>query len=215
MKKVGILMESDYHDAMNSECHEKYFKNICKLLKPRCVIIIDNTSYHSRNDEIYAISTWRKVKYQERLKKNNIIYRMVALRFELWLHCKRHWNAKSCTVIDKIAQRDGNEILRLPPYHCSLNTIELIWSDEKDIVARENVEMNNKFAEELFRTRDDELTPETYNKCVDHVKDVENSYWKTDRIINEMIDKLEFSSEHRNDGIMDEDDTDSKSELLE
>ena len=177
--------------------------------------LLDKLYYHSGNDEIYAISTWRKVKYQERLQKNNIIYSMVALRFELWLHCKRHWNAKSCAVTEKIAQRDGIEILRLPPYHCSLNTIELIWSDEKNIVARESMGMSNKFAEELFRTRQDELTPETYNKCVDHVKEVENSYWKTDRIINEMMDKLEFSLEHSNDGIMDEDDTDSKSELLE
>ena len=44
-------MESDYHDAMNAECYEKYFENVCKLLKPRSVIIIDNGSYHSRNDE--------------------------------------------------------------------------------------------------------------------------------------------------------------------
>ena len=37
-------MESDYHDAMNAECYEKYFENVCKLLKPRSVIIIDNAS---------------------------------------------------------------------------------------------------------------------------------------------------------------------------
>ena len=61
--EVGLLMESDYHDAMNAECYEKYFDNVCKLLKPRSVIIIDNGSYHSRNDENYPISTWRKAKY--------------------------------------------------------------------------------------------------------------------------------------------------------
>ena len=53
-----------------------------------------------------------------------------------------------------------------------------------------------KFAEELFRRRRDELTPEICKKCVDHVKEVENSYWKTDQtdqIIDEKMDKLEFS----------------------
>ena len=66
-------MESDYHDAMNAECHEKYFENVCKLLKPRSVIIIDNASYHSRNDENYPISTWRKAKYQDGFKKITLL----------------------------------------------------------------------------------------------------------------------------------------------
>ena len=94
-------------------------------------------------------------------------------------------DAKSCKIIDKIAERYGHEVLRLPPYHCDLNAIEFIWANEKNFVARENTEMTMKFAEELFRRRRDELTPEICKKCVDHVKEVENSYWKTDRIINE------------------------------
>ena len=26
------------------------------------------------------------------------------------------------------------EVLRLPPYHCELNVIELIWADEKNLL---------------------------------------------------------------------------------
>ena len=141
-----------------------------QLLKPRSVIIIDNASYHSRNGENHPISTWRKAKYQEWLQKNNVTYGTNALRSELWLLCKRHRDAKSCKIIDKIAQRYGHEVLRLPPYHCDLNTIELIWANEKNFVARENTEMTMKFAEELFRRRRDELTPEICKKCVDMSK---------------------------------------------
>ena len=86
-------------------------------------------------------------------KKNNVTYGTDALRSELWLLCKRHRDAKSCKIIDKIAQRYGHEVLRLPPYHCDLNAIELIWANEKNFVARENTEMTMKFAEELFRRR--------------------------------------------------------------
>ena len=154
-------MESDYYDAMNAECYEKHFENVCKLLEPRRVIIIDNASYHSRNDENYPIATWRKAKYQEWLKKNNVTYRTDALRSEIWLLFKRHQDAKSCRIIDKIAQRYGREVLRLPPYHCDLNAIELIWANEKNFVARENTKMTMKFAEELFRRRRDEFTAET------------------------------------------------------
>ena len=40
-----------------------------------------------------------------------------------------------------------------------------------------------KFAEELFRRRRDELTPEICKKCVDHVKEVEKSYCLTGKQI--------------------------------
>ena len=45
------------------------------------------------------------------------------------------------------------EVLRLPPYHCELNAIELIWADEKNFVARENKEMTIEHVETLFRKK--------------------------------------------------------------
>ena len=30
--EIGILTETDYHDAMHAENYEKYFENICKRL---------------------------------------------------------------------------------------------------------------------------------------------------------------------------------------
>ena len=124
---------------------------VCKLLKPRSVIIINNASYHSRNDENYSFSlAWKKAKYQEWLQKNNVTYRTDALRSELWLLCKRHRDAKSCQIIDKIAQRHGHKVLRLPPCHYDLNAIELIWANEKNFGARENTEMTVKFCRRVI-----------------------------------------------------------------
>ena len=48
-EEAGILEDFDYHHNINAESYEKYFENVCKLLKPNSVIIIDNASYHSRN----------------------------------------------------------------------------------------------------------------------------------------------------------------------
>ena len=53
----------------------------------------------------------------------------------------------------KFAKKYGHEILRLPPYHCELNAIELIWADEKNYVARENKGLTLNQAEELFRKK--------------------------------------------------------------
>ena len=40
--------------------------------------------------------------------------------------------AKRC-VIDEIARACGHEVLRLPPYHCTLNPIELVWAQLKHV----------------------------------------------------------------------------------
>ncbi|CAK1602159.1 unnamed protein product [Parnassius mnemosyne] len=41
-------------------------------------------------------------------------------------------------VIDELAKKYGVEVLRLSPYHYELNPIELIWTDVKGHVARNN-----------------------------------------------------------------------------
>ena len=79
-------------------------------------------------------------------------------------------------------------MIRLLPYHCDLNAIELIWPDEKNYVARENKGMTLKSVEALFRERRSQITAEKCRKCIEHVKTVELSYWKTDRIIDQKMD---------------------------
>ena len=54
-EEEGIMHDFDYHDTINAESYEKYFENICKLLKSNGVIIIDNASYHSRNAEDFPV----------------------------------------------------------------------------------------------------------------------------------------------------------------
>ena len=48
--------------------------------------------------------------------------------------CKIHRAEKTSKVIDNKAKSYRHEVLRLPPYHCDLNAIELIWADEKNFV---------------------------------------------------------------------------------
>ena len=75
----------------------------------------------------------------------------------------------------------------------------LIWADEKNFVAQENTETTLKSVEEMFRKRRAEITTEICRNYVEHVKHVEKSYWETDRILDEKLDKLEVSLESRED----------------
>ena len=53
--------------------------------------------------------------------------------------------------METVAKEYGHEILRLPPYHCELNLIELAWAAEKNYVAGENKDMSLDSVEKLFR----------------------------------------------------------------
>ena len=190
--EAGILEDFDYHNNINAESYKKYFKNVCKLLKPNSVIIIDNTSYHSRNADDFPVSKWKKSQFQDWLKDHKIPFGPDVLRTELWMLCKIHRATNTSKVIDNIAKRYGHEVLHLPPYHCNLNAIELIWANEKNFVAHENKEMTLESVE-LFRKRRAEITAEMCKKCAEHVEHVELSYWKTDRLIDFKMDQFEIS----------------------
>ena len=84
------MSEFDYHNTINSENYEKYFEKVCQLLKPNSVIVIDNASYHSRNDVSYPLSKWKKAQFQDWLTQHNIPFNSDDLKAELWLLCKRH-----------------------------------------------------------------------------------------------------------------------------
>ena len=108
------------------------------------------------------------------------------------MKCRKYRDEKTSKVIDKIAKKYGHEVLRLPPYHCDLNAMELIQAYEKNFVARENMETTLKSVEELFRKRRAEIKAEISRNCFEHVKHVEKSYWETDRILDEKIHKWKF-----------------------
>ena len=67
----------------------------------------------------------------------------------------------------------------------------------KTFFALENKEMILESVEKLFRKRRGEITAEMCRKCVEHVEQVELSYWKTDRIIDLKMDQLEISLERK------------------
>ena len=87
--------------------------------------------------------------------------------------CKIHRAEKTSKVIDNKAERYRHEVLRLPPHHCDMNAIELIWANEKNFVVRENNEMTMQSVETLLRKRTEEIIAEICKNCVEHVKQVE------------------------------------------
>jgi transposase len=46
--------------------------------------------------------------------------------------------------LDAVALKMGHEVVRLPPYHCQYNPIELIWAQVKGEVAKKQHFQNDE-----------------------------------------------------------------------
>lgn len=76
---------------------------------------------------------------QNWLRDNNIPFDEKMTKRELYAIILRTKPPKKY-VVDKLMQEHGQEIVRLPSYHCDLNPIEYIWNLVKQRVAFERRE---------------------------------------------------------------------------
>ena len=111
---------ADYHQEMNSDVFESWLeKQLLPNLPQKCVLIIDNASYHSRQEVKVPIQATKKAEILEFIP---VPTRPVLLeRIKLFQVEKEYF-------VDNLIRRHGHEVLRLPPYHCVFNAIELAWS---------------------------------------------------------------------------------------
>lgn len=85
-------------------------------------------------------------------------------------------------TIDAIIAERGHHVLRLPPYHCDLNPIEMIWGQVKNKVASINNTFTLKstlaFAEKCIG----EVTAHAWKETVRHVVQIADKYRRSDGI---------------------------------
>ena len=104
---------------------------------------MDNASYHSVREEGTKAPTSNSLKGDmiNWLEKNNVPFDKKSKKPELYEIIK---SKKQLPVykVDEFLKRKGHEILRLPPYHCEFNPIELIWGDLKGYIGRKIPHLN-------------------------------------------------------------------------
>lgn len=177
---------ADYHHDMNSQNFNKWIseKLIPNLSEPS-VIVMDNASYHCVQINKGPTTNTRKAEIQAWLSSNGISYEDYLSREELLVLAKENKQAPVYQV-DELLKRHGHEVLRLPPYHCDLNAIELVWSLAKRKVASKNIGLSAEDMAKLIEESFNSITPEDWKKNTDHVIHVEEQYKKRDGITAEM-----------------------------
>ncbi|XP_026819587.1 uncharacterized protein LOC113558321 [Rhopalosiphum maidis] len=158
---------SDYHDEINGDTFFEWFCSVLPLLKDDSVIVMDNAPYHSVKKDHLPTPSWTKIKHQ----------------YDLF-------------IIDEEAKKHNQIVLRLPPYHCELNPIELAWSVVKGHVKKNNTTYKLNDVRQLFNDGIKKVTPEMWSNFVSHTIKEEDKFWQLDFISDEMLEETQASTSH-------------------
>ncbi|KAM7312219.1 uncharacterized protein ISCGN_009124 [Ixodes scapularis] len=166
----------DYHEEMDGARFEKWFDGVLDKLPTGSVIVMDNASYHSRrleavpttssrNDDIRQWLTSKKISWVPRMVKKQLLDIVALVKPQ---HLK--------SPVDTAAETAGCTAVRLPPYHCEFNPIELIWAQIKNGVAARNTTFKIVDVGRLLNEEVDKVTTDNWINAVRHVIDTETTF---------------------------------------
>jgi len=168
----------DYHSQMNAEVFRSWFIQMLQSLEEACVIVMDNAVYHSMLVDNFPKSNARKSDIQEWLTKKNINYSSLETVAELCERVKLLLPTQKKYELDELALKMGHEVVRLPPYHCQYNPIEMIWAQVKRQVATKNTTFKIADVEKLMHEAIDSVTKEDWINCVRHTEKIQEEDYK-------------------------------------
>ncbi|XP_060871313.1 uncharacterized protein LOC132945555 [Metopolophium dirhodum] len=177
----------DYHDEMNGDTFGEWMEGILPHLKPNSVIVMDNASYYSVKLDKAPTSNTKKVDIIKWLEdKGEVVDRSMVIPQLLHI-VKRLKPLHTTYVIDELVKANKHIVLRLPPYHCELNPIELAWSSVKNHVRMNNTtyklpDVNNLLTEGINR-----VDAEMWKNFISHNKKEEDKFYEVDNIIDEVL----------------------------
>lgn len=182
---------TDYHSEMDGTYFEGWFSNkLLPTIPSNSIIVMGNAPYHSVAPET---APTRKGNIQAWLSKKGIPWSADMVRAEL-LELSKKVNTPSIVYrIDTLAATHGHEVLRLPPYHCEFNPIELVWSKVKGYVASKNKHFTLPEIEQLLPKALASVTQQDWQNCCAHVERVEAEAWERDIIADSDIEPVIFS----------------------
>ena len=189
---VGNTKSHDYHDEMNAKHFTEWWTE--KLLPnqpPGAVIVMDNAPYHTVKTDASRCptSSSRKAELQEWLTKNDIPWTAQMRKPEL-LDLVRANKPAPVYVCDELAAAQNFQVVRLPPYHCIFNPIEMVWGWVKQEVAKRNktFKINDVKAHvlDVFRDVPPQLWPNSCRHCDDKVDET----WTADGLQEDMLEPI-------------------------
>lgn len=180
----------DYHQEMNSDVFRGWFLDLLKGLEEPSVIVMDNASYHSCFLEKIPSTKTRKADIVAWLQNKNIIHNPNNTKSELLYIVRQHKEKYKVYELDAIANEMGHEVVRLPPFHCHYNPIELIWAQIKNEVAAHNKSFKIADVRKLLLEAIAKVTVEDWKKCVKHSETLQEEDFHKEVIREDIIEPI-------------------------
>lgn len=92
--------------------------------------------------------------------------------------------------IDAPAKVTGHDIVRLPPYHCEFNPIEMVWSQVKGYIAANNRSFTLAGVEALLDDAIAFVTPENWTRNCALVVCLEEEAWEPNGAIESALGSI-------------------------
>lgn len=188
---------ADYHDDMDGDCFTKWFNNqLLPNIPPNAIIVMDNAPYHSMIEEKTPTLSngGRKLDMQNWLRAHDVHFDDKMIRAELNQLIQQNKSRFPVYTIDKLAAKHGHTVVRLPPYHCEFNAIELIWAQSKGGVAKHNNSFSLAQVKSLFEEELAKVTPMNWAKACDHVRRLEERVFQNEIQIDSTLSEEELST---------------------
>lgn len=131
------------------------------------IIVMNNASYHFTLLEDYPKSNSKKADVQQWLREKKIDFSPVETPDKLRAKVKLAIPRGKIYKLDQLTRQMGQEVVRLPPYHCQYNLIELIWAQFKERVAEKNSTFKIANVEALVHKEIHAVTADDWVKCGD------------------------------------------------
>ncbi|KAE8915491.1 hypothetical protein PF003_g1046 [Phytophthora fragariae] len=114
-------------------------RGLCKTLQRYggCNIYVNGASYHKRDANNSPRKKWLKADTQEWLRKNAGIVFSPKATIDILLGNVEFYRPKEEYMATKIAVKYGHLVFFTPPYHPSLQPIELFWGTVKNRIAKD------------------------------------------------------------------------------
>ena len=87
-------------------------------LPPKSVVVIDNASYHSVQEDKYPVQASRKADMQAWLTKHNVAWSNDMLKVELLELCRTHRPLPTYVVDETFKQHEHRDCDPIPPLLC-------------------------------------------------------------------------------------------------
>ncbi|XP_076282936.1 uncharacterized protein LOC143211640 [Lasioglossum baleicum] len=179
---------ADYHHEMNGDTFFEWFCKLLPMLRDGAVIVMDNAPYHSVRKDKYPTKSWTRDRIitwlegkGEQVNPRNVKVQLLALVDK--------YRQPNIFVIDEYATEHGCTVVRLPPYHCELNPIELAWAKVKEFIRARNTTYKLADVRELVHEAIENVSTDNWQNFIRHAIKEEDRLHELDHITDSVLEE--------------------------